>query len=120
MNQRADSWKENLQLNGAKALIDRQGWLLSHTMRCGMAENLIERRLRGVDARFPGRLMKSASQPGASTVLIKSGLCGMETAGVVRTNRVRRCKSPSKRARTSSGVIPIPPKTAAMGRRLSP
>jgi len=42
MNQRADSWKKNLQLNVAKPLIDRRGWLLSHTMRCGMAENRIE------------------------------------------------------------------------------
>jgi hypothetical protein len=56
MNQRADSWKKNLQLNGAKALIDRQGWLLSHTMRCGMAENRIEMASEGVDERFSERL----------------------------------------------------------------
>jgi hypothetical protein len=65
MNQRADSWKKNLQLNGAKALIDRQGWLLSHTVRCDMAENRIETVPEGADERFswtfPGDLMNSAS-----------------------------------------------------------
>jgi hypothetical protein len=52
MNQRTDSWKKNLQLNGAKALIDRQGWLLSHTVRCGMAANRIEAAPEGIDKRF--------------------------------------------------------------------
>ena len=33
MNQRADSRKKNLELIVAKPLINRQRWLLSHTMR---------------------------------------------------------------------------------------
>jgi hypothetical protein len=54
MNQHADSWKKNLQLNRAKVLIDREGWLLSHTMRCGMANNRIEPAPEGGDERFCG------------------------------------------------------------------
>src|ERR1700692_4749946 len=67
MNQRADSWKKNLQLNVAKPLIDRRGWLLSHTMRCGIAENRIE---TARDDSFGCRFF-------------------FETAAVTRTNRVR-------------------------------
>jgi hypothetical protein len=43
MNQRADSLKKNLQLIGAKPLINRRRWLLSHIMRCNRGENRIER-----------------------------------------------------------------------------
>src|SRR5664279_456928 len=32
MNQRADSWKKNLQSIVAKPLINQRGWLLSHTL----------------------------------------------------------------------------------------
>jgi hypothetical protein len=38
MNQRADSWKENIQLIVAKPLIYLVRWLLSHTSRRGARE----------------------------------------------------------------------------------
>ncbi len=38
MNQRADSRKKNLQLIVVRPLINRQPWLLSHTMRCNRGE----------------------------------------------------------------------------------
>ena len=43
MNQRADSWKKNLELIVAKPLINRLRWLLSHIMRCNRGENRIEK-----------------------------------------------------------------------------
>jgi hypothetical protein len=52
MNQRADSWKKNLQPNVAKALINQRGWLLSHTMRCSRSKNRIRKAFEGVVARF--------------------------------------------------------------------
>ena len=42
MNQRADSRKKNLQLIVVRPLINRQPWLLSHTMRCNRGENRIQ------------------------------------------------------------------------------
>jgi len=42
MNQRADSRKKNLELIVAKPLINRQRWLLSHTMRRSRDENRIQ------------------------------------------------------------------------------
>ena len=42
MNQRADSRKKNLELIVAKPLINRQRWLLSHTMRRSRGENRIQ------------------------------------------------------------------------------
>jgi hypothetical protein len=45
MNQRADSRKKNLELIVTKPLINRQRWLLSHTMRCSRGENRIRNTL---------------------------------------------------------------------------
>jgi hypothetical protein len=116
MNQRADSWKKNLQLNRAKALIDRQGWLLSHTMRCGMAKNRIEPAPEGVDERFswtfPGRLMRSAS---LAPHHVRAGKC---------RRRANKSSPTARKAafKTGENVVWSHPNTAAnttaMGRRL--
>jgi hypothetical protein len=43
MNQRADSWKKNLETMVAKRRINPGGWLLSHTLRCSRRMNPQER-----------------------------------------------------------------------------
>jgi hypothetical protein len=121
MNQCADSWKKNLQLNRAKALIDRQGWLLSHTMRCGMAKNRIEPAPEGVDERFSLDVSRTFNEIRESCAASRAGRKMQASREQIESDgaegrlqsRQERCLESSQYRRQYH-----PANTAAMGRRL--